>query len=107
MKTNNYLGPYTQPGKPRQNTCVEWYNRAVRHECLDLYIFDSIRGVQDIAINWLWTHSHDRPNIQSKVASVIGALATVALTGMGCVTCQGIFPPSAISVRSMEMTNDE
>ncbi|RWY34361.1 IS3 family transposase, partial [Falsigemmobacter intermedius] len=37
--------------------------RTVRHEWLDLYIFDSIQEVQDVATNWLWTYNHDRPKM--------------------------------------------
>lgn len=54
---------YIQPGKPQQNAYVERYNRTVRHEWLDLYIFDSITEVQEIAIEWLWTYNHERPNM--------------------------------------------
>ncbi|HHX90286.1 MAG TPA: IS3 family transposase [Paracoccus sp.] len=54
---------HIQPGKPQQNAYVERYNRTVRHEWLDLYIFDTIQEVQDIATNWLWTYNHDRPNM--------------------------------------------
>ena len=54
---------HIQPGKPQQNAYIERYNRTVRHEWLDLYIFDSIQEVQDIATNWLWTYNHDRPNM--------------------------------------------
>ena len=53
---------YIQPGKPQQNAYVERYNRTVRHEWLDLYIFDSITEVQEIATEWLWTYNHERPN---------------------------------------------
>jgi putative transposase len=35
-----------QPGKTRQNACVERYNGTVRHEWLDLYIFKRIKEVQ-------------------------------------------------------------
>jgi putative transposase len=54
---------YIQPGKPQQNAYVERYNRTVRHEWLDLYIFDSITEVQKIATEWLWTYNHERPNM--------------------------------------------
>lgn len=40
---------YIQPGKPQQNAYVERYNRTIRHEWLDLYNFDSITEVQEIA----------------------------------------------------------
>jgi putative transposase len=54
---------YIQPGKPQQNAYVERYNRTVRHEWLDLYIFETIEEVQEIATDWLWTYNHDRPNM--------------------------------------------
>ena len=54
---------HIQPGKPQQNAYIERYNRTVRHEWLDLYIFENIQEVQDIATNWLWTYNHDRPNM--------------------------------------------
>ena len=54
---------HIQPGKPQQNAYVERYNRTVRHEWLDLYIFESIEEVQQIATEWLWSYNHDRPNM--------------------------------------------
>ena len=38
-----------QPGKPQQNACVQRYNRTVPHDWLDLYTFDAIEEVQEIA----------------------------------------------------------
>ena len=52
-----------QPGKPQQNAYVERYNRTVRHEWLDLYIFETIEEVQQIATEWLWTYNNERPNM--------------------------------------------
>ena len=54
---------YIQPGKPQQNAYVERYNRTVRHEWLDLHIFETIEEVQNIATEWLWTYNHERPNM--------------------------------------------
>ncbi|WP_152610572.1 IS3 family transposase [Leisingera sp. ANG-DT] len=54
---------YIQPGKPQQNAYVERYNRTVRHEWLDLYIFESIDEVQQIATEWLWSYNNERPNM--------------------------------------------
>ena len=54
---------YIQPGKPQQNAYVERYNRTVRHEWLDLYIFETIEEVQQIATEWLWTSNNERPNM--------------------------------------------
>lgn len=54
---------HIQPGKPQQNAYVERYNRTVRHEWLDLYIFESIGEVQQIATEWLWSYNNERPNM--------------------------------------------
>ena len=56
---------YTQPRKPQQNAYVERYNRTVRHEWLDLYIFETIEEVQKIATEWLWFYNNQRSNMGS------------------------------------------
>jgi transposase InsO family protein len=42
---------------------IERYNRTVRHEWLDQYMFATIKVVQDYATSWLWTYNNDRPNM--------------------------------------------
>jgi putative transposase len=54
---------YIQPGNPQQNAYVERYNRTVRYDWLNQYIFDSISSVQDHATRWLWTYNNERPNM--------------------------------------------
>lgn len=54
---------HIQPGKPQQNAYVERYNRTVRHEWLSQYIFRTIKEVQDVATDWLWTYNNERPNM--------------------------------------------
>ncbi|MGV4858584.1 transposase, partial [Acetobacter senegalensis] len=54
---------YTQPGNPQQNASIERYNRTVRQEWLEQYLFESIQDVQEVATQWLWTYNHDRPNM--------------------------------------------
>ena len=53
---------YIQPGKPAQNAYVEWYNRTVRHEWLDLTIFESVEHAQETATQWPWRYNARRPN---------------------------------------------
>lgn len=53
---------YIQPGKPTQNAYIERFNRTVRHEWLDLQIFESIEQAQILATEWLWTYNNERPN---------------------------------------------
>lgn len=53
---------YIQPGKPQQNAYVERYNRTVRYDWLNQYLFESIQDVQDHATKWLWTYNNERPH---------------------------------------------
>jgi len=54
---------HIQPGEPQQNAYIERYNRTIRHEWLDLYVFESIEEVQQIATERLWSYNHERPNM--------------------------------------------
>jgi putative transposase len=54
---------HIQPGKPQQNAYIERYNRTVRLEWLDRYMFESISEAQDYATEWLWTYNNERPNM--------------------------------------------
>ena len=40
---------YIQPGKPQQNAYIERYNRTVRYDWLNQYLFESIDQVQNFA----------------------------------------------------------
>ena len=53
---------HIQPGKPTQNAYVERFNRTVRHEWLDLNVFDSVEHAQELATQWLWTYNNERPH---------------------------------------------
>lgn len=50
-------------GNPQQNAYVERYNRTVRYDWLNQYIFTTIEEVQKNATNWLWTYNNERPNM--------------------------------------------
>ncbi len=53
---------FIQPGNPQQNAYVERYNRTVRYDWLNQYLFSSIAEVQEHATKWLWFYNHERPN---------------------------------------------
>lgn len=53
---------YIQPGKPTQNAYIERFNRTVRHEWLDLHLFESVEQAQHLATEWLWIYNNERPN---------------------------------------------
>ena len=54
---------HIQPGQPQQNAYIERYNRTVRYDWLNHYLFASIAEVQDYATHWMWTYNHERPNM--------------------------------------------
>ena len=54
---------YIQPGKPQQNAYIERYNRTVRYDWLNEYLFKSIEEVQDYATAWLWEYNNERRNM--------------------------------------------
>jgi putative transposase len=54
---------FIQPGNPQQNAYVERYNRTVRYDWLNQYIFTTIEEVQNAATKWLWTYNNERPNM--------------------------------------------
>ena len=53
---------FIQPGNPQQNAYVERFNRTVRYDWLNQYLFDSIDEAQEAATRWLWTYNNERPN---------------------------------------------
>jgi putative transposase len=53
---------YIQPGKPTQNAYIERFNRTVRHEWLDMHLFESIEHAQYLATEWRWIYNNERPN---------------------------------------------
>ena len=53
---------FIQPGNPQQNAYIERYNRTVRYDWLNQYLFESIAEVQLHATQWLWTYNNERPN---------------------------------------------
>ncbi len=54
---------FIQPGKPQQNAYIERYNRTVRHEWLEMNMFETLEHAQNTATKWLWTYNHERPNM--------------------------------------------
>jgi len=41
---------------------MERYNRTLRHEWLDLQVFDTVEQAQQLTTQWLWVHNNERPN---------------------------------------------
>jgi putative transposase len=62
-KKQNIHIDYIEPGKPQQNAYVERYNRTVRYDWLNQYLFDTLEEVRAFATRWLWTYNNERPNM--------------------------------------------
>jgi len=54
---------FTQPGNPQQNAYVERFNRTVRYECLNQYLFRDLNEVQDYTTDWQYFYNHERPHM--------------------------------------------
>lgn len=54
---------YIQLGKPQQNAYAERYNRTVRHEWLDLYIFETIEDGAADRHRMAMVYNNERPNM--------------------------------------------
>lgn len=61
-KKNNIKLIFIEPGNPQQNAYIERYNRTVRYDWLNQYLFDNIHEVQEHATRWLWSYNNERPN---------------------------------------------
>lgn len=49
-----------QFGHPQQNAYVERFNRTVRYECLNQYLF---RELEDCTMIWQHFYNHERPQM--------------------------------------------
>jgi putative transposase len=53
---------YIQPGKPQQNGFVERFNGSFRREFLDVYLFETLSQVRDMAWVWMLDYNDERPH---------------------------------------------
>ena len=61
-KAQDIKRQYIQPGNPQQNAYVERFNRTVRHEWLNQFLFNSIEHAQETVTCWKWSYNNERPH---------------------------------------------
>ena len=54
---------HIQAANPQQNAYIERYNRMVRYDWLNHYLFGLVDQVQDYALDWMRSYNHERPNM--------------------------------------------
>jgi putative transposase len=53
---------YIQPGKPTQNSYIERFNRTLREEVLDAYIFNNLNEVRVLIEDFIREYNEERPH---------------------------------------------
>jgi putative transposase len=61
-EANGVFIDYIEPGKPNQNAYIERFNRSVRNEVLDLYLFRSLQQVRELVSRWRAQYNEQRPH---------------------------------------------
>lgn len=58
----NIMLRHIQPGRPMQNGFIERFNKTLRTDVLDAYIFESLDQVREIALEWQEDYNLNHPH---------------------------------------------
>ncbi|RNM04653.1 IS3 family transposase [Dickeya undicola] len=61
-ETHNVTLDFIQPGKPMQNGFVERFNKTLRTEILDMYLFRTLSEVRVLTEDWRTEYNEERPH---------------------------------------------
>jgi putative transposase len=61
-EANGIFIDYIEPGKPNQNAFIERFNRSLRNEVLDLYLFRNLQQVRELVGRWRTQYNEQRPD---------------------------------------------
>jgi len=61
-QANRVFIDYIEPGKPNQNAFIERFNRSLRNEVLDLYLFRNLAQVRQLVNQWRTQYNEQRPH---------------------------------------------
>jgi putative transposase len=61
-QANGIFIDYIESDKPNQNAFIERFNRSLRREVLDLYLFRSLAQVRQIVGEWRRQYNEQRPH---------------------------------------------
>lgn len=61
-RDNQVMLAFIQPGKPTQNAFIERFNRTLRTEVLNAYVFKSLQQVRQQVETFIYDYNHNRPH---------------------------------------------
>lgn len=83
---NNINLVYIQPGKPQQNGFVERFNGSFRREFLNVYLFESLSQVREMA--WFWRLDYNEERTHESLGNLPPAAYREKLENSSLELCQ-------------------
>lgn len=61
-KANEIEQRFIQPGRPMQNGFIERFNKTLREDVLDAYLFETLQQVRDLTEQWQQDYNQNHPH---------------------------------------------